>query len=630
MPRFTALSSAVNAVLKVFVVGFLRVFLTTDVSALRVFSFTTVRARSCFSFLTARFVIGILKVYRTWYYRVKTSLVYNTEVMMRLFAFAARKQTTISSAALVLALMVLLSRVLGLVRDRLLSTFFSPEDLGVYFAAFRIPNVIFELLVMGALTAAFIPVYTKYLSTERKDEAQRIAAVLINVSLVILFVISIPLYLGAEWVSTLLAPGFSATQIAQMSAFTRFILIFQVAPLLIGNVFTGILQSHSLFLVPASAPVFYNVGIIAGTLLLSPVWGLWGPVVGVAIGAFLFAAVQIPLIVRLGYRHRMEVNPRIPGVTEVGRLMGPRTLGLAIAQIDVTVDLILASLLGARMVTIFNFAQHLQQLPVGLFGTTIAQAALPALSVYSAKEKREEFVSTITMAIHQILFWVLPSSVLFMVLRIPIVRLVFGAARFDWNATVDTGMTLSAFSLSMFAQAITHVLARGFYALYDSKTPVMVGVATVVLNSVLSAVFILGFHLPIWSLGLSTSIASIVHACILFLMLQRKVGGFFSRSFLLPPLKMAGAALVTGAALYVPLKLLDQLVFDTTRTMGLILLTGITGSIGLMTYLFLSWVLDVGEAKRLFRFTKRIQNIRGFFLEPAQEVVNGGMSDKVS
>lgn len=549
---------------------------------------------------------------------------------MRLFAFATRKQTTVSSAALVLALMVLLSRVLGLVRDRLLSTFFSPEDLGVYFAAFRIPNVIFELLVMGALTAAFIPVYTKYLSTDRKEEAQRVAAVLINVSLIILAAISIPLYVGAEWVSNLLAPGFSAAQIIEMSKFTRFILIFQVAPLLIGNVFTGILQSHSLFLVPASAPVFYNIGIIVGTIFLSPMWGLWGPVIGVAIGAFLFAAVQIPLVIRLGYRHSTEVNPRIPGVAEVGRLMGPRTLGLAVAQIDVTVDLILASLLGARMVTIFNFAQHLQQLPVGLFGTTIAQAALPALSVYSAKEKREEFVSTITMAIHQILFWVLPASVLFMVLRIPVVRLVFGAARFDWNATVDTGMTLSAFSLSLFAQAIIHVLARGFYALYDSKTPVVIGIANVVVNSVLSSVFVLGYHLPIWSLGLSTSIASIVHACVLFYVLQKKIGGLFTRSFLVPPIKMAVAALVTGAALYIPLKLLDQLVFDTTRTVGLILLTGITGGIGLMTYFFLTWVFDVGEVKRLFQFTKRIQNIRGFFLEPAQEVVNGGISDKVS
>ncbi len=526
--------------------------------------------------------------------------------------------------------MVLVSRVLGLVRDRLLSSYFAPEELGVYFAAFRIPNVIFELLVMGALTAAFIPVYTKYLADNRERDAERLATVLINLSVIILAIVAIPLFIAAPAISRLLAPGFDETQIVQMSSYTRFILLFQVGPLLIGNVLTGILQSHSLFLVPAAAPVFYNIGIIIGTIALSSVWGLWGPIVGVAIGAVLFAAIQIPLVIRLGYRHTLDIDPKLPGVKEVGRLMGPRTLGLAIAQIDITVDLMLASLLGARMVTIFNFAQHLQQLPVGLFGTTIAQAALPSLSQFAAKDKKEEFIATIHAAIHQILFWVLPASVLFMVLRIPVVRLVFGASRFDWAATVDTGMTLSAFSVSLFAQALIHILARGFYALYDSKTPVGVGIVTVILNSVLSTLFILVFHLPVWSLGLSTSIASIINAVALLYLLDKKMRGIISRVLVVPAIKMGIAAAVTGAALYVPLKLLDQLVFDTTRTFGLLLLTGVSAGLGIVTYFFLSWVLGVTQVYSVLKATRKIQAFRGFFLEPAQEVVNGGVSDKLT
>jgi len=550
--------------------------------------------------------------------------------MKQFLAWASKKQTTIGSAAMVLASMVLLSRVLGLVRDRLLSAYFTPEALGVYFAAFRIPNVIFELLVMGALTAAFIPVYTKYLSSERQKDAQRLATVLINVSIIILAAVAIPMYLAAPWMSKALAPGFTQGQIVEMTAYTRFILLFQVGPLLVGNVLTGILQSHSLFLVPAAAPVLYNVGIIIGTIVLSPVYGLWGPVIGVGIGALLFVIIQIPLVMGLGYRHTLEINPDVPGVKEVGRLMGPRTLGLAIAQIDITIDLMLASLLGARMVTIFNFAQHLQQLPVGLFGTTIAQAALPSLSQFSAKENKQEFIATLHTGIHQILFWVLPASVLFMVLRIPIVRLVFGASQFDWDATVDTGMTLSAFGLSLFAQALIHILARGFYALYDSKTPVRVGIITVLLNSVLSVLFILVFHLPVWSLGLSTSIASIINAGLLLYLLNKRIHGLVSRVLIDPALKMAVAALVTGAALYIPLKLLDQLVFDTTRTFGLIFLTGVSAGLGLMTYFFLSWVLGVAQVYSILRMTKRIHALRGFIIEPAQEVVNGGISDKVS
>lgn len=550
--------------------------------------------------------------------------------MKRFWALVSKKQTTIGSAAGVLALMVLVSRVLGLVRDRLLSSYFAPEELGVYFAAFRIPNVIFELLVMGALTAAFIPVYTKYLADNRERDAERLATVLINLSVIILAIVAIPLFIAAPMISRLLAPGFDEAQIVQMSTYTRFILLFQVGPLLIGNVLTGILQSHSLFLVPAAAPVFYNVGIIIGTIAFSSVWGLWGPIVGVAIGAVLFAAIQIPLVIRLGYRHTLDIDPKLPGVKEVGRLMGPRTLGLAIAQIDITVDLMLASLLGARMVTIFNFAQHLQQLPVGLFGTTIAQAALPSLSQFAAKDKKEEFIAAIHAAIHQILFWVLPASVLFMVLRIPVVRLVFGASRFDWAATVDTGMTLSAFSVSLFAQALIHILARGFYALYDSKTPVGVGIVTVILNSVLSTLFILVFHLPVWSLGLSTSIASIINAVALLYLLDKKMRGIISRVLVVPAIKMGIAAAVTGAALYVPLKLLDQLVFDTTRTFGLLLLTGVSAGLGIVTYFFLSWVLGVTQVYSVLKATRKIQAFRGFFLEPAQEVVNGGVSDKLT
>ncbi len=550
--------------------------------------------------------------------------------MKRFMAWISKKQTTVGSAAMVLASMVLVSRVLGLVRDRLLSAYFTPEVLGVYFAAFRIPNVIFELLVMGALTAAFIPVYTKYLSQERQKDAQRLATVLINVSLIILAAVAIPMYLAAPWMSRALAPGFTEAQIIEMTAYTRFILLFQVGPLLIGNVLTGILQSHSLFLVPAAAPVLYNVGIIIGTITLSPLYGLWGPVIGVGIGAVLFVIIQIPLVMGLGYRHTLEINPDVPGVKEVGRLMGPRTLGLAIAQIDITIDLMLASLLGARMVTIFNFAQHLQQLPVGLFGTTIAQAALPSLSQFSAKENKQDFIATLHTGIHQILFWVLPASVLFMVLRIPIVRLVFGASQFDWAATVDTGMTLSAFGLSLFAQALIHILARGFYALYDSKTPVRVGIVTVLINSSLSVLFILVLHLPVWSLGLSTSIASIINASLLLYLLNKRIPGLVSRVLINPALKMVVAALVTGAALYVPLKLLDQLVFDTTRTFGLLFLTGVSAGLGLMTYFFLSWVLGVAQVYSILRMTKRIHALRGFMIEPAQEVVNGGISDKVS
>lgn len=550
--------------------------------------------------------------------------------MKRVWSLFSQKTTSVGSAAFVLMSMVFASRVLGLVRDRLLAARFVPEELGVYFAAFRLPNLLFELLVMGVLTSAFIPVFTKYVMKDKEGVAWRMASTLINISFIVLLLFSLPILIWTRPISQFLAPGFTSAQIDQMASFTRIMVFSQVIPLMIGNFFTGILQSYNIFFLPAAAPVVYNIGIIASIVGLSSVLGLYAPVVGVGFGALLFMLIQIPPLIMVGYRHRLTWNPHHPGVAEVGKLMAPRTLGLAISQIDTTVDLMLATILGSRMVTIFNFAQHLQQLPVGLFGATIAQAAFPSLSVASASENREQFKTSILSAIHQVLFFVLPASALFMVLRIPIVRLVFGSSRFDWEATVLTGITLSTFSISLFAQALVHVLARGFYALYDSKTPVAIGVVAIAANTVASILFIQVWHLPVWSLGLSTSLASIANAVLLFIVLDRRVSSFPRDALLVPPIKMLIAASMTGIMLYVPLKLLDQLVFDTTRTINLLFLTGITGTIGLSTYVFLSWVFGVGEVQSFLKLIQKVSRARRILLEPAGEVVNGGMQDKLS
>lgn len=542
--------------------------------------------------------------------------------MKRVWDIIGQKQTSVASAATILIFMVFASRILGLVRDRLLSARFAPEELGVYFAAFRVPNLLFELLIMGALTSAFIPVFTRYLAHDEEKRGWRMTAILINISLFLLMLVSVPILLWTTEISTFLAPGFTPTEIGQMAQFSRFMIVAQVMPLLVGSFLTGFLQSYNLFIIPAAAPVVYNIGIIAGILLFSSRWGLYGPVFGVGLGALLFMIIQMPLLFRIGYRHSFIFDLKDSGVREVGRLIGPRTLGLAVSQIDMTVDLILASLLGARMVTIFNFAQHLGQLPVGLFGASIAQAALPTLSVASVKEDGERFKATIIKSIHQILFFVLPVSIFFIVLRIPIVRLVFGASRFDWQATVLTGMTLSAFSISLFAQSLVHVLARGFYALYDTRTPVAVSVISIAINTILSVFFVQYWHLPVWSLGLSTSIASIVNAVVLFVLLDRRLGSFPKWKLFGSPIKMFLASVSAGFAILVPLKVFDQLVFDTTRTIGLILLTGTALSAGLVVYFTIAWLFNVSEVVSFLALIKRGTKAAPVTLEPAAEIVD--------
>lgn len=551
--------------------------------------------------------------------------------MNALWSFFLKKQSSVRSAATVLIAMVFTSRVLGLVRDRLLAARFSPDELGVYIAAFRMPNLLFELLVMGALTSAFIPVYTKYVTHGKQEEAWNISRTIISCSLVILVLIAIPIVIWTEQVSHVIAPGFSDAEITRMIVFTRFMVLFQVFPLVIGNFFTGILQSHNLFIIPAIAPVVYNIGIIIGIITLTSAIGLWAPVLGVGFGAFLFMAIQIPPLWKLGYRQRLAFDLSNTGVREIGKLMLPRTVGLAVSQIDTTVDLILSTLLGARMVTVFSFAQHLQQFPIGLFGATVAQAAFPLLSQASAQKDKDKFVKTLTSAMNQIIFFIMPISILFIVLRIPIVRLVFGASRFDWQATVLTGMTLSTFAISLSAQSVSQLITRGFYALFDTLTPVVIAVSTICVNTILSVIFVQVCHFPVWSLGLSTTIASMMNVLVLLSFLGKRIGWVHIRNMVKTPIKITIASLITGVALYVPLKLFDQLVFDTTRTFGLLLLTGASTLIGLVVYVFLVWVLDVSEAKSFLSLLTKGRRQKNIILEPASEVVgNGGQNTPIS
>lgn len=546
--------------------------------------------------------------------------------MVKLFARKAaflfqRKQTSIFSAAVVIMTTVAASRILGLVRDRMLAARFTADELGIYFAAFRLPNLLFELLVMGALSTAFIPVISGLITKNKDKEAFHVASSVINIGILAFLVVSTLLFIFSKEVATVIAPGFNEEELNRLATFTRIMLLGQVPPLLIGNFLTGILQSYKLFIVPALAPVVYNIGIILSIIFLTPTLGLYAPVWGVVIGAVLFLIIQIPLVYSVGYRYRFTADYKNKDVRTVGKLMLPRTFGMAVSQIDTTVDLILASLLGARNVTIFNFAQHLQLVPIGLFGIPIATAALPSLSASNVKQSRNEFINLLVSSFNQILFLVLPASVILIVLRIPIVRLVFGAERFDWQATVITGKTLAAFSISLAAQSVIHLLTRAFFALHDSKTPVVIGIVSIIINTVLSIIFISLLKLPIWGLGLSASIASIFNATLLMTILYKKLKGINLDKFLIPTLKMGIATIITGVSLYVPMKLLDQLIFDTTRTINLLMLTAVATSIGLLVYIFISWVLALEEVALFIVFAKKMVKVKQIFINTPAEVI---------
>ena len=368
-------------------------------------------------------------------------------------SFLFKKQTSILSAAAVIAATYLTSAILGLVRDRLLAGMFSPHALGIYLAADRIPSFIFNLVVIGALSSSFIPVFTTYLSRREEAEAWKAASVIINLTLLIFASFSFIVILTSGSIARLMAPP-SATleDINLLSALIRLMFLAQIF-LLLSNFLTGLLQSYQRFLIPALAPIAYNFGVILGILFLSPTLGLYGPVWGAVIGAVLHFLIQVPMVRFLGIRYRLSFDCRHPGVAEMIRLAVPRLFGLAANQVTALVDTILAASISFSAVTFFTFAQHLQNLPVSLFGAAIAQAALPALSLEAAPERRTQFKGIFLSALHQMAFLIFPSAAAIFVLRLPIVRLIFGASQYHWLATLDTGRVVAFFSLSLFAQA---------------------------------------------------------------------------------------------------------------------------------------------------------------------------------
>lgn len=494
---------------------------------------------------------------------------------------------------MVIMFTTILAKVLGLVRNRLLFHYFSTNSTDILFAASQIPDLIFNLTILGALSVAFIPVFIEYRENKSTKEAFEMSRAILTTSLLIFIVLAALIFIFAQPLTRITFPGFDQFKSLAVVDLTRIILIGEVI-LIFGSFFVGILQSSQRFIIPALAPAFYNLGIITGTILLSGPLGIEGPAIGVIIGALLHMAIQYPIVRSMGFRF-FPIRLRHPGVGEIIHLMGWRSIGLAAEQINDKFSVSLASLLASGSVSVLTVAQQLQVVPISLFGAALAQAAMPILSSEKARGQMEEFKATLLNTIHQILFLCLPATAILIVIRIPVVRLVFGARYFVWQDTVLAGMTLAFLSIGLASQATVLLLVRGFYALRDTKTPVTISIITVILNLSLCLYFIKILNWGVWSIGLANSFTGILSVICLFILLHLKVGKFRWQEVLEPFLKMFMATIIMGIALYIPIKLLDQVIFDTTRTFNLLVLTGLSSLFALLIYILLVWYLEVKE-----------------------------------
>jgi putative peptidoglycan lipid II flippase len=474
---------------------------------------------------------------------------------------ATDKAQIARAAGLVMALFVV-SRALGLLREVVIShQFGTGGDLDAYLAAFRLPDILFQIVAGGALGSAFIPTFASYLAQDDKVDAWRLASSVINLVLVITMALATLAALLAPWlVRTVVAPGFDP---ARQALTVRLMRLMLVTPVVFGvsGVVMGILNARQHFLLPALAPILYNLGIIGGAAALAPVMGVRGLAWGVVGGALAHLLVQAPGLVRHKLRYTPTLGLRDPSVHEVGRLMLPRMLGLAAVQLNFLVNTILASGLAAGSLAALNYAWLLMLLPQGVFAQSVATAAFPTFSTQAAMGRRAEMRSALSATLRSVMYLTLPAAVGLIVLRVPLVQLIFERGAFTETSTHMVAVALGLYALGLPAHSAVEIIVRAFYAMHDTKTPVTIGIAVMGLNIVLSLVFLAVFQalgwMPHGGLALSNALATTVEMAVLLGIIRRQLGGLEGRRVAGSLVRIALAAAVMGIVTGALVRFLD-------------------------------------------------------------------------
>ncbi|HET8571242.1 MAG TPA: murein biosynthesis integral membrane protein MurJ [Candidatus Limnocylindria bacterium] len=446
------------------------------------------------------------------------------------------------NASLILTVAALASRLLGWVRLLVIgSQFGASRELDAYFAAFRIPDAIFQLVVAGALSAALIPVFQGYRAREQEGEAWRLASSVINLVVIALAGLSLLMAIFAPMIVPIVAPGFDAPTTELTVRMTRVMLL---SPVFIGMgaVVSGILNSYERFAIPAIAPLIYNLAIILAAIFLAPVMGVEGLAVGVAVGSLAHLAIQLPNLGRVGQRYDLSIGLRHPGVRKVAWLMGPRMLGLAAGQINFIVSTVLASGLAEGSITAYNYAFQLSQIPVGVLGVSVAVALFPTLSRDAALGRINEIRRQVAGSLRILVFLAAPLTAIMIVLAEPLAAVFFQYGLFGQRATERTASALVFFSIGLGGHIVVHVLTRAFYAMQDTRTPVLWAILAVAINVPL--MILLVGPMGVAGLALALSISAVLEVIGLVWALRRRIDSVEEASVL----RSVGRSAVAAAA----------------------------------------------------------------------------------
>ena len=489
----------------------------------------------------------------------------------------------------------LVSRILGYVKDMILARYFGATGISdTFFVAFRIPNLLRELFAEGSMSSAFIPVLTEYQTNRGGAEAKRLVGITFTFILVFVGLLCVLGILFAPQIVGIIAPGFlkDPGKFSQTVLLTRlmfpFLLFISLAALVMGA-----LNVHRVFFVPALAPATLNVTIIAFVLILVPV--LEEPITAVALGVTFGGlaqfAFQLPSFLRQDYGLRFSSQFGHPGLRKMALLIMPATIGMAVAQVNIFISTILASFLPQGSITYLYYSMRLIQFPIGIFGVAMGMAALPALSEHAVRGEMEDLREDFSFALRLLFFITVPAMMGLIALRGPIVNALFQRGIFDYGATVGTADALLFYSLGIWAVVGVRVVTATFYSLSDTRTPVKVAVAAMIINIVMS----LALMGPLKHAGLAfaNAIASSANFLLLFLFLRKKLGRIDGRRILGSFARITAASLVMAVAGWSMLH--GALWTVSGRTLEKTFYLGGAIMVCLFVYLFISFLLRGDE-----------------------------------
>ncbi|GMU25426.1 murein biosynthesis integral membrane protein MurJ [Patescibacteria group bacterium] len=534
--------------------------------------------------------------------------------MLNLFRRLWNGETeSVTTAAFIVGAASLASRLVGVFRDRVLaSTFGAGDTLDAYYAAFRIPDFLYNLVILGALSAAFIPVFTEYLENDKR-EAWRLAERVLSVVGAAMLVLCAVLFVAAPWLVPPTVPGFLGDKLALTVSLSR-IMLLSTFFLALSAVMGGILQATRRFVAFSLAPVFYNLGIIVGVIFFVPNFGPIGLGWGVVLGAALHLFTQVSVAYRLGLERLPVPSFHHEGVRRILRLMAPRTIGLAMMQINLVVLVGLASTLAVGSVAVLNLAMNLQYVPVGIFGISFAVAAFPALSRAASAQNKEAFRHALNGTARKIIFLLLPSMALMLILRAQVVRLVLGQGQFDWNDTIRTADALAIFSFSLLSQALVPLFSRSFFALQNTVTPLWIGAVSEGTNIALALLF--REPLGLNGLVLAFTIASWISIALLWWRLRASQGRLGTAGVWIS-FRTTLVATVVLCAFAVPVRILVGSIWPLRTFWQVALQAGAAAAAGLLGFWVTSWLLQSRELSELREAFIRKLWKRGEVLEGA-------------